>query len=260
MTDRRKMLAGLAAGTAALTSAALGAQTREQAHDSHAHEHDASNDASHDSGEDCECVRPNNGPYSSYFPNVVVVTHENRRALFYNDLLRGRVVLVNCMSIANDAAYPVTENLVRVQRLLGGRAGRDVFIYSITVDPVRDTPRALAEFAEKHKVGPGWLFLTGTPETIETLRGRLFADAGGHAHHKGHSQDCSMGLVRYGNEAVGVWGSVPAKTDPEWIVRRLSWVTPRERAPRGVAHVEQAVVTFKRRGPHPVSPKDTRRG
>jgi protein SCO1/2 len=256
MTDRRKMLAGLAAGTAALTSAALGAQTQEQAH-AHRHDssHDASHDASHDSGEDCECERPNNGPYSAYFPNVVVVTHEGRRALFYNDLLRGKTVLVNCMSIANDAAYPVTENLARVQRLLGERAGRDVFIYSITVDPVRDTPRALAEFAEAKGVGPGWLFLTGTSETVDTLRGRLFADAGGHAHHKGHAQDCSMGLVRYGNEAVGIWGSVPAKTDPDWIVRRLSWVTP-----RGVAHAGQAAVTFKRRGPHPVPTRETRRG
>src|SRR5215212_6196926 len=156
MTDRRKMLARLAHVPAALTSAAPGAQTQGQTHAHGPHEH------KHDSAEDCDCVRPPSGPYSQYFPNVVVVTHEGRRALFYNDLLRGRVVLVNCMSIANDAAYPVTENLARVQRLLGERAGRDIFIYSITVDPVRETPRALAEFAEAHGAGPGWLFLTGT--------------------------------------------------------------------------------------------------
>src|SRR5215218_6370077 len=171
MTDRRKMLAGLAAVPAALTSAALGAQAQERAYERGPHEH--KHDASHDPAEDCECGRPPSGPYSQYFPNVVVVTHEGRRALFYNDLLRGKTVLVNCMSIANDAAYPVTENLARVRRLLGERAGRDVFIYSITVDPVRDTPRALAEFAARHGVGPGWLFLTGTSETIDTLRGRL---------------------------------------------------------------------------------------
>src|ERR1044072_1519633 len=99
MTDRRKMLAGLAHVPAALPSAALGAQA--QTHEPHAHKHDASKD----SAEDCECERPPSGPYSAYFPNVVVVTHEGRRALFYNDLLRGKTVLVNCMSIANDAAY-----------------------------------------------------------------------------------------------------------------------------------------------------------
>jgi protein SCO1/2 len=241
MTDRRKILTGLAAVPTAFTSAVLGAQEQEpRTHEPHAHEHDSP---------DCECERPHNGPYSGYFPNVVVVTHEGRRALFYNDLLRGKVVLVNCMSIANELVYPVTANLARVQRLLGERAGREVFMYSITVDPEHDTPRALAEFAERHGVGPGWLFLTGTSETIATLRGRLFADAGGHAHSgHGKARDCSMGLVRYGNEAVGVWGSVPAKTEAEWIVRRVSWVTPRRSASG-----EHASTTPKRRGPAPVS-------
>src|SRR2546423_1707320 len=122
MTDRRKMLARLVAAAAAVPSVALGAQSQA----THTHERDSS---------DCECERPHNGPYAGYFPNVVVVTHEGRRALFYNDLLRGKTVLVNCMSIANESVYPVTENLARVQRLLGERAGREVFMYSITVDP-----------------------------------------------------------------------------------------------------------------------------
>jgi protein SCO1/2 len=242
MTNRRTILAHLAAGAAALPSLALGAQ------DSRAqHAHNAS---------DCECARPRTGPYSEYFPNVVVVTHEGRRALFYNDLLRGKTVLVNCMSVANEAVYPVTANLARVERLLGERAGREVFIYSVTVDPEHDTPRALAEFAERHGVGPGWLFLTGLPDTIGLLRARLFADAAAHGHAHGQARehahgaarDCSLGLVRYGNEAIGLWGSVPSKADPEWIVRRLSWVSPRE-------HTSGAP---KRRGPTPLLAQDSR--
>jgi hypothetical protein len=49
--------------------------------------------------------------------------------------------------------------------------------------------------------------------------------------------------VRYGNEAIGLWGAVPAKADPEWIARRLSWVIPRER-PEGAP---------RRRGPTPTT-------
>src|SRR5215204_4055415 len=142
MTDRRRMLAQLAAGAAALPAVALGAEDSPP----------------------CECAPPRNGPYADYFPNVVVHTHEGRRALFYNDLLRGKTVLVNCMSVAGEALHHATANLVRVQRLLGGRVGRDVFLYSITVEPERDTPRALAAFAEGQGVGPGWLFLTGKPD------------------------------------------------------------------------------------------------
>ena len=178
-----------------------------------------------------DCMRPPNGPLSSYFPNVVVFTHENRRALFYDDLLRGKTVLVNFMSIKDEATYRVTENLAKVQTHLGARLGRDVFMYSITVDPDRDTPLALAKFAASHKAQPGWLFLTGTLEVIETLRGRFFASGPAHAahHHSAADEDCSMGMIRYGNEAVGLWGSVPSATQPEDIAMRVSWVEIRER-------------------------------
>ena len=41
------------------------------------------------------------------------------------------------------------------------------------------------------------------------------------------SRTARCGLLRYGNAAVGLWGSVPAQADPEWIAERLSWVQPR---------------------------------
>ena len=59
----------------------------------------------------------------------------------------------------------------------------------------------------------------------------------------GPTQDCSLGLIQYGNEAIGLWGSVPSKASPEWIVERLSWLTPRQRS----------VGPPKRRGPAPMA-------
>jgi protein SCO1/2 len=190
-------------------------------------------------GEDCE--RPARGPNAGDFPNYAVVTHEGFRALFYDDLVVGRTVILHCMSIATEPLYRTAEALARVQPLLAGRLGRDVFFYSLTVDPEHDTPRALKEFAARHGAGPGWLFLTGEPAPVLDLKGRLFSHGPGLSH--GDSPDCAMALLRYGNAAVGLWGSVPAKADPEWIVQRLSWVQAREPvagAPR-------------RRGPAPLS-------
>ena len=186
--------------------------------------------------QDCECAHP--GPYADYLPNVVVVTHEGRKALFYNDLPRNKVVMINCFSIGNEGDYPVIENLVKVQRLLGEKVGRDVFMYSITTDPERDTPRALRAFAEKHGVKPGWLFLTGPTDTVHSLRARLFANGGGHHEGVPLVKDCSLGLIRYGNESAGLWASCPVRTEPEWIVERLQWVEPRQRP-----------ATHKRKGP-----------
>jgi protein SCO1/2 len=173
-----------------------------------------------------DCHRPLNGPNAGYFPNVVVLTHENRRALFYDDLLRGKVVIVNFMSIKDDAVFRSTEKLAQVQAQLGDRLGKDVFMYSITVDPMQDTPQALAEFAEWNSVRPGWLFLTGAPADIETLRNRFFAHSAGHSHN-GPSEDCSMSMIRYGNEAVGIWGAVPSASPAGAIAMRISWVQPR---------------------------------
>ena len=39
-------------------------------------------------------------------------------------------------------------NMARAQKLLGERMGREVFMYSITLDPRQDTPQVLARRAE----------------------------------------------------------------------------------------------------------------
>ncbi len=189
-----------------------------------------------------DCSAKRIGPFANYFPNVVVHTHEGRKALFYDDLLRGKTVMINCMSIKNDTTFPFTRNIVKVQQLLKERLGRDVFIYSITVDPENDTPQALNEFARKYQVGEGWSFLTGESSVIELLRSRLFVSSGGVGHnHHTTVEDCSLALIRYGNEAVGLWGAVPAKSDPESIVARLSRIKS-EPSPSG---------KFERGGPMP---------
>ena len=226
MMHRRNVLTSLVAGAAVLPSVTAGSVALTLP--------DVGQETSAN-----DCSGPPRGPYADYFPNLVVSTHEQHKALFYDDLLRGKTVLINCMSVKNDAVYPVTANLARVQRLLGDRVGREIFMYSLTVDPEHDTPRVLQAFAARYGVGPGWLFLTGRSAVIQVLRDRLFARGDGHDHSAGPVQDGAMGLVRYGNEAVGLWGSVPAKTDPEWIVRRLTWVEARQ----------PAMGTPKRRGP-----------
>ena len=204
---RRKILKGLAAAAA---SGAVPVRAQETA----------------SQPESCQDERA--GASAARFPNVVVYTHEGRKARFYDDLIKNRTCLINFMSVRGDAVYPVTGNLIKVQELLGPRLGSDVFMYSITTDPEQDTPRVLRAFAEKSGARPGWLFLTAPPEAMSELKSRLFLAAGtpGHAHlgHEGEYGDCSVGLTRYGNDQAGVRGSVPTRTDPRWIIERLSWV------------------------------------
>src|SRR4051794_25304693 len=109
-----------------------------------------------------------------WFTNVEVTGHDGRTYRFYDDLLKDKIVLINFFYTDCDNVCPLaTENLGYVQELLGGRVGKDIFIYSLTLQPKLDTPEKLAVYARSHGVGPGWLFLTGQPDDIELLRHRL---------------------------------------------------------------------------------------
>lgn len=158
-----------------------------------------------------------------YFPNVTLTTHQGKKVKFYDDLLRDKIVVINFMYVKCEGVCPgVTANLLQVQKLLGDRVGRDIFMYSITLKPEEDTPAALKKYAEMHKVGPGWLFLTGKPDDIELLRRKLgfvdpdpVVDADKSSH---------IGNIRYGNERFQLWAATPGLSDPKWLVECISWM------------------------------------
>jgi protein SCO1/2 len=166
-------------------------------------------------------MRPRLGP--GYFPNVVVRTHQGKAVHFYDDLLRGKIVVINMMYARCQGICPgTTSNLLKLQRLLGERVGRDVFMYSLTLKPAEDTPRRLAEYARAYHVGPGWTFLTGRPRDMELLRQRLgFVDSDPTA-----DRDTSqhIGLCRIGNEATGSWTACAAQAPPRQLARVVGWM------------------------------------
>ena len=105
----------------------------------------------------------------SYLPDVPVLTQDGHAMRFYDDLVTDKVVVINTISTRCTACLPETKKLAQVQQLLGGRIGNDIFFYSITSDPERDTPAILRDYAQKLHAGPGWLFLTGQQADIAIL-------------------------------------------------------------------------------------------
>ncbi|HJS87593.1 MAG TPA: SCO family protein [Acetobacteraceae bacterium] len=158
------------------------------------------------------------------YPNPLLRTHEGKAVRFYDDLLKNKVVVINFMfAQCGDICPTMTENLVAVQARLGERVGRSIFMYSLTLEPERDTPEALKEYAEAFSVGPGWLFLTGAPADIELLRRTLgFADLSDPVLDADRTQH--IGLVRFGNVRLDRWTACPALTNPDEIAREILWV------------------------------------
>jgi len=158
-----------------------------------------------------------------YFPNIVLTTHEDKKVRFYDDLLKDKIVLINMMyAKCEGICTPVTMNLKKVQKLLGDRVGRDIFIYSITLKPEEDTPMMLKHYAEMHHAGPGWLFLTGSSQDIETLRRKLGFTNPDPKLDADKTQH--IGMVRYGNEPLQLWAACPGMANPSWLAESISWV------------------------------------
>jgi protein SCO1/2 len=155
------------------------------------------------------------------FPNVLLETHEGRRLRFYDDLVRGRTVALNFMYIECEGTCPgVTSTLVEVQRQLGSRAGRDVLLLCLTLQPERDTAERLRDYARRYGAGPGLVFLTGRPQDLDLLRHALgFGTPGaasGEADWKQHT-----GLLRLGNDRFNWWMACPSLSAPDQICRLI---------------------------------------
>ncbi len=172
-------------------------------------------------------------------PNVAVLSHDGAEHRFYEDLVRDQTVLINFTSIEHDQHYPSVHKMSEVKELLDQRTDDRTRLLSITIDPEKDTPR-LAAYARNVSAGGRWLFLTGTEDDIEALRAAFYVHRGVHQVDGARKlirradllrlapakavMDCSMGLMRYGNEALDIWGGVPARATAEDIAARLTWV------------------------------------
>lgn len=158
-----------------------------------------------------------------HFPNVTLTTHEGKKVKFYDDLIKDKIVIFNFMYAQCEGICPgIMMNLVQVKKLLGPRVGRDIFMYSITLKPEQDTPQALMHYAHMHRAGPGWTFLTGTPEDIERLRraqGFTNPDPVLDADKSQH-----IGMIRFGNEPMQWWAGCPGMARAKFIVKEIGLV------------------------------------
>ena len=85
--------------------------------------------------------------------------------------LRGKVVAVTFIfASCPDLCPMLTAKMADVQEKLGSAFGPKVAFVSITVDPERDTPEVLKEYAQNFNADlNGWAFLTGTPANIREV-------------------------------------------------------------------------------------------
>jgi protein SCO1/2 len=160
------------------------------------------------------------GPRAGYFPNAVFETQYGQKVKFYDDIIKGKLVVVNMMYTACTGICPSnTANLLTVQQALGDRVGRDIHMISLTLQPEIDSPAALQAYAKKYGVKPGWTFLTGKRPDMDLIRRKLGfydTDAAEDAKLSRHT-----GMLTIGNEPLDRWCMMPALTATHQLVSSI---------------------------------------
>ena len=158
-----------------------------------------------------------------YFPNLPVVTQDGTTLRFYDDLIKGKIVVISFIYTRCTDLCPLsTARLAEVkEKLSEDAAGRNVFFISMSVDPEHDTPADLKFFADAYHAGPGWLFVTGRPEDLRAIEAKLGNTGRQLSEHRNQ--------IVFGNDATGEWERDSPFGDVERLVTTIRALDPKWR-------------------------------
>ncbi len=150
-------------------------------------------------------------PAHNYFTDVELTDHNGKQLRFYSDVLQGKTVVIESFFTSCTGTCPLMNStFAKIQKAVGDRLGKDVFLVSITVDAENDTPKKLKEYAAHMKARPGWMFLTGKKENVDQALHKLGLAVKSREEHKN--------LFIVGNERTGLWKKVQGLGKPDEIV------------------------------------------
>jgi protein SCO1 len=143
-----------------------------------------------------------------------LLTQNGEPVRFYSDVLKGKVVLISFIFTQCTDTCPLqTSKIAAVQSLLRGWMGNSVHFVSISVDPERDRPEVLREYAARFNAGPGWTFLTGEKRDVDEVVARLGQAARVPQEH--------TSLFIAGNATTGRWMKLHPDMTPLAIAEQL---------------------------------------
>lgn len=162
---------------------------------------------------------------ANYFPNYTVTAHNGKKFRFYDDLIKDKIVVINFIyTTCTDICGLQSARMALIQDRLADRLGKDLFIYSISLDPKRDTPSALKDYASAFSPRPGWLFLTGEPSEVHKIRFKLGERSRKLSEHRSYAV--------LGNGRTGEWSRTSMMKDIPLFVEEVLEMDPEFRNKR----------------------------
>lgn len=150
-------------------------------------------------------------PAQKYFGDLKLVNQDGQEMRLYSDLIKDRTVVIDVMFTRCTGACPVMSGtFAKLQEHLGERLGKDVYLLSISVDPVNDTPAKLKEYAARFHAKPGWFFLTGSKENVDAALKKFGQYV--------ETPDNHQTLFLIGNDRTGLWKKAFGLAKPDEIL------------------------------------------
>ena len=161
---------------------------------------------------------------ANYFPNYEVEAHTGEKFRFYEELIENKIVVFHFIYTQCGDICPLqTARMKLVADRLGDRVGKDIFIYTVTLDPIVDTAPVLASLAEAFETPPGWLFLTGDSKKLAEIRYKLGERSTQLVEHR-HE------MLWIGNDTSGRWKRYSMSADIDRIAIEILRADPAFRA------------------------------
>lgn len=104
------------------------------------------------------------------FADVKVLNQHGESLNFYSDLVQDKVVAINFIFTRCTMVCPMLGyHFGQLRQTLGEKAGKQVHLISISIDPVNDSPERLKAWSDQFNSGPGWTQVTGNKVAIDEL-------------------------------------------------------------------------------------------
>jgi protein SCO1/2 len=147
-------------------------------------------------------------------PDVELLDQNGNKVHFYTDLVKGKVVAVQFIfTTCTTICPPLGATFARVQKDLGERAGRDVQLISVSVDPATDTPERMKAWGAKFHAAEGWTLVTGQKPQVDELLRALGAGVTSPAEH--------TPALLIGNDLTGQWTRTYGLARPGVLVKLI---------------------------------------
>jgi len=146
--------------------------------------------------------------------DLALVDQHGNDVQFVSDVIGDRIVVMDFIYTTCTTVCPVISAVFgQVQKKLGDQLGGDVVLVSVSVDPVRDTPRRLKAYAATHNAKPGWIWLTGNKANMDKVLDGLGAYSPNFEDHPA--------MVLVGDGQTGQWSRFFGFPNPDRLMEQV---------------------------------------